>query len=339
MTSFHLRTYAFPDEVEAAAARAEADGWDGLMFQDSQNLTPDVVVGMTLAARVTERITIGTAVTNLVTRHPAVVASSFATLHHVSGGRAMLGVARGDTALLLVGEQPPSTDRFASLVDEVRTYLRGGTVRIGPVDSRIAWLADSQQGAVPVNVFASGPRNLAVAATHGDRVTVTVGAEPEQVAWAVGQVRAASGDVPVGALLVAGVGDDRDALREYVRANASISTHFRRDATAALSAADAAVVGEVSHDYDVYQHATAASAQAVDLPPDYLDRFCVIGTPEECVLRLRGLVALGLDHVILVGGGRDADPALRQRSDELLATEVLPALRVRDGGIRGGGPG
>ena len=51
---------------------------------------------------VTSRLRLGTAVTNLVTRHPAVVASTFATLHHVSGGRAHIGVGRGDTALELV---------------------------------------------------------------------------------------------------------------------------------------------------------------------------------------------------------------------------------------------
>jgi hypothetical protein len=34
----------------------------------------------------------------LITRHPAVMASAFATLHHVSGG-ANIGVGRGDTAL------------------------------------------------------------------------------------------------------------------------------------------------------------------------------------------------------------------------------------------------
>ena len=92
------------------------------------------------------------------------------------------------------------------------------------------WLPDTGLGPVPVNVFGSGPRNLQAAARHGDLVTMTVGAEPDQVAWALGQVRAADPDVPAGALVVAGVGTDLPALRELVRANASISAHFRRDA-------------------------------------------------------------------------------------------------------------
>jgi len=205
--------------------------------------------------------------------------------------------------------------------------VSGRPVAIGDVESRLAWLPDSTVPPVPVNVFASGPRNLAVAAQHGDLVTMTLGAEPDQVAWGLQQVRSVNPEVPVGALIVAAVGTHLPALRDLVRANASISTHFRRDAGTALDPQDAAVVTEVSRDYDDYQHATAASTQARDLPDDFLDRFCVIGSPDECVARLRELIALGLDHVIILGGGRDTDPAVREASDQLFAAEVLPALR------------
>lgn len=328
MTRFFLRTYAFPDEVEQAARDAEADGWDGLLFQDSQNLTPDIAVSMTLAARASERLLIGTAVTNLVTRNPAVVASLFSTLHAVSGGRALLGVARGDTALHLVGEQAPDAQRFATLLDRLRGYLSGETVALEGGSSRISWLPIDGLPPVPINVFGSGPVNLAGAASHGDLVTMALGAEPDQVEWGVQQVRAANPDVPVGALVVAATGAPQEELRELVRANASISAHFRRDAVSALAPEDAAVVARVTQDYDDREHATAHSAQAGDLPDDFLDRFCVIGTADHCVERLRELIALGLDHVIVVGGGRDADPAVRHRSDELFAREVLPALRL-----------
>lgn len=327
MTEFHLRTYAFPDEVERAARRAEDLGWDGMLFQDSQNLTPDIVVAMTLAARATQRLTVGTAVTNLVTRNPAVVASTFATVQHVSAGRCSLGVARGDTALLLVGEHPPSTDAFGDLVREVRAYLSGTAVHLKDSDSRIQWLPDSEVPPVPITIFASGPRNLALAAELGDRVTVTVGAEPDQVAWAVGQVRAVRPDASVGAMVVSAVGEDRAALRELIRANASISTHFRRDAVAELNPADAAVVERVTRDYDSTAHATATATQARELPADYLDRFCIIGDADECADRLAALINLGLDHVVIVGAGRDTDPAVRRAADDRYATDVLARLR------------
>lgn len=39
-------------------------------------------------------------------------------------------------------------------------------------------------------------------------MTVAVGAEPDQVAWAIAQVRSVDATLPIGALIVAGVGTD-----------------------------------------------------------------------------------------------------------------------------------
>jgi 5,10-methylenetetrahydromethanopterin reductase len=327
MTRFFLRTYSFPQTIEVVAEQAEQAGWDGLMLQDSQNLSPDIVVALTMAARATDRLLIGTAVTNLVTRNPAVVAGAFATLDMISEGRAVLGVARGDTALRLIGEDPPHLAEFEELVARTRTYLRGGDVQFGDLRSRIAWLDPAEPPSVPINIFASGPKNLALAARSGDMVTMSLGAEPDQIAWGLAQVRAVDQTVPVGALVVAATGMDRDQLREYVRGNASISTHFRRGAEGVLDPADRTVVEAVDHDYELYGHSTHASKQAEDLPADFIDRFCIIGEPDECAARLTELAHLGLDHIIVVGGGLDSSVQLRLQMDRRFAAEVLPALR------------
>jgi 5,10-methylenetetrahydromethanopterin reductase len=327
MTRFFLRTYSFPQVIETVAEQAESAGWDGLMLQDSQNLSPDIVVALTMAARVTDTLAIGTAVTNLVTRNPAVVAGAFATLDMITQGRAVLGVARGDTALRLIGEQPPNMAQFAQSVAHVRSYLCGESVPFADVESRIAWLQADALPKVPINVFASGPKNLALAARTGDMVTMSLGAEPDQIAWGLAQVRAVNPAVPVGALIVAATGMDREVLRDYVRGNASISTHFRRGAPGALTAADRSVVAAVDHDYELYGHSTHDSRQAEDLPADFIDRFCVIGEPAECARRLQRLCDLGLEHIIVVGGGLDSSMRLRLQMDMLFAREVLPGIR------------
>jgi len=321
--------------MKAHAAAVEEDGWDGLLFTDSQNLSMDVFGSLYLAASATSRLKLGTAVTNLVTRHPAVVASAFATLHHVSGGRAHLGVGRGDTALELIGVKPPSARQFEVLIEHLQTYLRGDPVDVNGFGSRITWLPLEGEAKVPVDVFGSGPHVIDAGARVGDRVTVTVGAEPERIGWAVQtarQARSSAGLAPetldIGAFVVVGVGTDRDALDEFVRGNASISAHFQRNVTSSLSRADAAAVGEVTSHYDNYHHGLEHATQTEALSEDFLRRFCVIGSPDECVERIHGLIGLGLSHVIVVGGSRDIDAAVRERSDRLVAKEVLPALQA-----------
>lgn len=81
----YLRSYPIPDGMEARSSAVEEDGWDGLLFTDTQNLNMDVFGALYVAAVATSRLELGTAVINLITRHPAIMASALATLHHVSG--------------------------------------------------------------------------------------------------------------------------------------------------------------------------------------------------------------------------------------------------------------
>jgi 5,10-methylenetetrahydromethanopterin reductase len=99
--------------------------------------------------------------------------------------------------------------------------------------------------------------------------------------------------------------------------------------TSLLSRA-AAAVGEVTSHYDTYRHGLEHATQSEALSEDFLRRFCVIGSPDECVERIHGLIGLGLSHVIVVGGSRDIDAVVRERSDNLVAKEVLPALQALD---------
>lgn len=333
-TRFYLRSYPIPDGMARHAAAVEDDGWDGLLFTDTQNLSMDVFASLYLAAGATSRLTLGTAVTNLTSRHPAVVASAFATLHHVSRGRALLGVGRGDSALELIGARPPSASQFEQQLRALQDYLRGAAVAVGDFDSRITWLPLADESKVPVDVYCSGPRVTDVGARLGDRVTLTVGADPERVRHgvaAVRQARRAAGldadRVDVGAFVVVGAGTDRAALEELVRGNASVSAHFQRNVVTSMPRTEAAAVAEVTTAYDYYHHGLEDAAQSRPLASEFLRRFCIVGAPEECAQRLRRLIDVGLSHVVIVGGSRDIDPAVRERSDRLIAREVLPALR------------
>src|SRR5688500_16724205 len=169
-----------PAVVERMAASAEASGWDGMLVVDSQNLAGDPYVGLALAARATSTLRLGTGVTNPATRHPVATAAGIASVHAASGGRAVLGIGRGDSALAHLGLAPAPVADLERYVATVRTYLSGGTVSFddlatyhrdgarpvhalglasAPADSRLHWL-DPSLPPVPVEVVATGPRVL-----------------------------------------------------------------------------------------------------------------------------------------------------------------------------------
>src|SRR2546425_419622 len=115
---------AWPGAVERAATRAEGAGFDGLAVVDSQNLAGDPWVGLTLAARETERLRLGTAVTNPVTRHPAVTAAAALPVEGAATGpRGLAPPPRhADRVLLALGADP---DRVRWGIGTVRAA--GGT--------------------------------------------------------------------------------------------------------------------------------------------------------------------------------------------------------------------
>jgi phthiodiolone/phenolphthiodiolone dimycocerosates ketoreductase len=56
----------------------------------------DPVACIAAASTSTERVQLGTCVTDPIRRHPAVLANEFLTLHHMSQGRAILGIGAGE---------------------------------------------------------------------------------------------------------------------------------------------------------------------------------------------------------------------------------------------------
>ncbi len=95
-----------PRRTRRAAAEAEQAGWAGPTVVDSQNLSGDTFVVLALAATTTERLGLGTAVANPVTRAAAVNATGALTVDSVSNGRMVFGIGRGDSALAHLGRAP-----------------------------------------------------------------------------------------------------------------------------------------------------------------------------------------------------------------------------------------
>jgi 5,10-methylenetetrahydromethanopterin reductase len=333
-----LHWFPVPGDCEATAAQAERLGFDGLLLADSQNLVGDVFVELGVLTRATRRLGLGPGVVNPLTRHPAVTAAAIASVQLESGGRAVLGVGRGDSSLAQLGVARPSTARLTEFVSQVRGFLRGESVSVDGRASRIGWIADRLISPVPVELAATGPATIAAAAVAADRVMLTVGADPARVAWgieAARQARIAAGLDPatlrVGAYVNLGCHPDPAIARLLVRGSAAIFAHFSAMSGAAgtaLDQDDAAVVAQVGRRYDEARHGLSDAAHAGSLDDDFVDRFAVTGPAAECAARLRALFELGLDRVVVVPGSRDSDPDLLTYSNELFAREALPLLRT-----------
>jgi 5,10-methylenetetrahydromethanopterin reductase len=341
-------TSSYPSIAPRAAARAEAQGFDGIVVVDSQNLAGDPFVGLALAARETSTLKLGTGVTNPATRHPAATAAAIASVHVASDGRTHLGIGRGDSALAHLGLAPAAPAELERFVRITRAYLRGEAVPFAdlrpyerdgarplealgladhPRESRLHWLP-SGLDAVPVEVVATGPKALAIGGAFADRVLLAVGADPERVAWAAGAARAA-GATRIGAFVNLVVHDDAETARRLGGGGLATFARFSvMDGTVRSPIDDdaARVLHDVHDRYDMNQHTRAGSPQAAMLTSDFAARFGIFGSAEHCVNRLRELTALGIDRFIVVGPSMDADRTEARSAHDAFVAEVLPAI-------------
>jgi 5,10-methylenetetrahydromethanopterin reductase len=346
---------ASPRGTARTAAAVEAAGWDGLLVVDSQNLSGDPYVALAMAATATNRIGLGTGVTNCVTRHAAATACAIASVDRLAPGRAVLGIGRGDSALAHLGRAPARPAVFERYLGQLQTYLQGEAVAFDAIDvpvdvapplaglalaeappaSRIDWIATGRK--VPVEAAASGPRVIAAAARQADRVMFALGADVERIGWGIEVARKARAEagldpdgITYGAYINAACNPDIEVARSLVKGGLTTFARFsvmHGKASGPVSERDRAVLHELHGAYDMRAHTRGDSAQAGVLTPDFIDRFAVVGKPEQCIARLQELAALGLERIASSGALRGVSETEAAQSRALLEREVLPAMR------------
>ena len=344
-------TFAYPDvrQIGEYARRAEEAGWDGITVGDVQSVSGDMYVAMTLAAMATERIKIGSDVTNPLTRHPVITAGAIASVQRVSDGRAVLGIGRGDSALAHVGHAPVYTKLFESYLKALQAYLSGDGVPFdeftfgrgmaphvdtlklaeAPEDSRLTWLGPEDKK-VPVAVSASGPRVIGAAAQHADIVMLAVGADLGRLGWGLEQVRNARREagldpegIRCGAYLSVACHPDVEVARELTPELAAVARFsiMHGKTNGPVTQQDQEVLTAVHKSYDVRDHSSS-----VVPPAEFVDRFAIVGPPEECIRRIRQVVDMGFDRLVVYGPTVDEVEGEKKLAADLMVKEVLPAF-------------
>ena len=167
---------------------AEEQGFEYGWTYDSHVLWQESIPLLALAADRTSTMKLGHFVTNPGTREPTVLASAYATLHDISGGRMVMGIGRGDSARRVIGQQPVKVAEFeACLPDDQRLHERprGRLERQGAAARR----GRAPEPQIPLYVAGYGPKALAVAGRVSDGVIIQL-ADPVIIEWIMVTARA-----------------------------------------------------------------------------------------------------------------------------------------------------
>jgi probable F420-dependent oxidoreductase len=306
--------------------RAESNGFAYGWIFDSHVLWREPYPLLTLMATATERMRLGTCVTNPGTREPTVTASALATLNEISGGRMDLGIGRGDSARRVMGRPPTTLARLEEAAVLIRDLVEGRTSTQDETELRLPWTSGDR---LPVWIAAYGPKALDLTARIADGVIIQL-ADPHLIRWFVGQLHGFMRDagrdpseMKVMAAAPAHVGDDVEACRERVRWFPALVSNHVVDLVSRYEPADlpAELTGYIRDrsGYDYLHHAEVGSSNAAFVEDEVVDRFTLIGPVDAHVAKLHELAAAGVDqfNIYLMNG--DEEEQL-----DLYGREIVP---------------
>ena len=283
-------------ELAEFAAKCERAGLDGVGVPDHHHTGRDAYLALAAMAMATKRISLFPATSNVVTRHPLVIASLVNSLDEMAPGRAFLTVAPGFLSVEKAGEPRARRQRLGDVVTALRGLLGSGHADL---DGHALDLAHRPAAGSRVILLASGPKLLELAGEVADGVMMLVGLDPASVEAARahvrrGATRAGRDPEALEEILIVpfGLGDEQ-SVRAWPRAWFRPGRPWLRYPSASnlLWLRHAGI--DLPADYDP----AAVSDETADR---ICDAFGLFGTPEHCANRLlRARDELGLRHAFL----------------------------------------
>ena len=282
----------------ALAAEAEALGFDSLWAGDHVAFPAPILDPLQVLACFashTERVRLGTCVYLLPLRHPTVVAKMVSSLDFISGGRVIFGVGVGgefpgefQASGVAVTERGPRTNEALTVLRNLwrgnDTAHAGRFFRIEPV--RLQPLP-IQAGGPPVWVGGRSEAALRRTARYGDGYVGYL-LSPDGVRQRVERIRALAGEFgrgthPIVTSLMTFALIDADVLAARRRAAATLGAMYGRSMESAV------------------------------------ERYCIVGSADDCRAAAQRFAAAGIEHLILtpLAYGEATADQLRALADAL----------------------
>jgi probable F420-dependent oxidoreductase len=324
-----LQTNPPASRVIHLAKLAEQYGFSTAWTFDSHLLWEEPYVIYSALLAETRRIKVGPFVTNPATRDWTVTASVFATLNEMYGNRTICGIGRGDSAVRVTNGKPTTMAELRESIHVIRELANSREVEFNGSKLRFPW---SQGSELEVWVAAYGPQALKLTGEVGDGYILQM-ADVDIAAWMIGTVREAAANAGrdpdsikfcVSAPMV--IGEDWDHMRSQTRwFGGMVGNHVadivkRYGASGAVPDAFTAYI-EQREGYDYNSHGKAENDHVDFVTDEIVDRFCILGTADDHIKKLKALQDIGVDHFAGYLMHDDKEETLR-----VYGETVIPAL-------------
>jgi len=300
-----------PTQFREMVERIDSLGYSNLWLTDSSLHARNSYAYLTLAATTSPRLVLGTAVTNPLTRHPAITAVAAATVDDISDGRMILGIGAGDRPLLALGMRPARLASMRAAIDAIRSLWSGDdvTVEDAAFELHDAHLRFGARSEIPIYISASGPKTLELAGEIADGVILLIGLFPEALQWALdhidrGAAIAGRSRPHVAVFAYGAIDDDEERALEAAR---PIAAWFPQTAPVVceLAGLPSSLLDSVRERYEGGEFQEAEGAARL-LPDDFVRKVALAGDERQARERIDAVLTAGADsvHVFPLGEER-----------------------------------
>lgn len=303
--------------VAKVAIEIERLGFDSIWIPDHGI---DPLPTLSFIAANTEKVKLGTCVLIPDHRHPVLLAREISALDNLSEGRFILGLGAGEDEEAFgthidrpVARMLETIKILEELWEHPKVTYRGDFWEIADYTLELKPL---QKPHPPIWFGASGPRMLKITAEHGEGCFGPQLIPGDYEKWLGRLHRIASGvgrnpdEITPAHLPFTSISDDHDKAVEW------LEPHVRWFLIWA-SQPPSSVLQTLGY--------KEKWEKEEDVPREATERCFVVGTPEECVNRMKEFVSSGVRYFVLAIRAPDRESYLR--SLKLYAEEVLPRFK------------
>ncbi len=275
------------------AKMADDYGAEAVGTHDTAFIGGDAYVRATLIALGAARARVGLRPTNPLTREPQVMASFLASIDSLTGGRAFMDMASGDSAVLNIGYQVATRARIEDYVTCVRDLLAKGEATYQGRPQRVRWASTVTRQRIPIFICAEGPKMLHLGGRIGDGVTAGTGLLPAVIKDTIARVHAGAreagrdpSEVDIWFTTRTSLDEDRDRAIQGVKASVHVPDELR------------AKIQEYVDGYELYDHVlhegrNPKRMEALGLTSYALDRFALAGNASDWIQRIERIAEAG----------------------------------------------
>ena len=290
------------------AKMADDYGAEAVGTHDTAFIGGDAYVRATLIALGASRARVGLRPTNPLTREPQVMASFLASIDSLTGGRAFMDMASGDSAVLNIGCQVATRARIEDYVTCVRDLLAKGEATYQGRPQRVRWASTVTRQRIPIFVCAEGPKMLHLGGRIGDGVTAGTGLLPDVIKDTITRIHAGAreagrdpADVDIWFTTRTSLDEDRGRAIQGVKASvSSILNHSMRFGLDGKHVPDELrdKIQEYVDGYELYDHVlhegrNPKRMEALGLTSYALDRFALAGNASDWIERIERIAEAG----------------------------------------------